>query len=96
MREMIGATEPDYGNIFDNWLVDEGSLILVSRLNKPKVETTFRSDRLLSVSYFIEPLCQHPDQPQSLMNLSSIQFWMLRYLSYSILCQNSHVVAMKK
>lgn len=38
MREMIGATEPDYGNIFDNWFVDEGSLIPVSRLNRPKVE----------------------------------------------------------
>ena len=38
MQEMAGAIEPDYGNIFDNWFVDEGSLIPASRLNRPKVE----------------------------------------------------------
>ncbi len=32
------ATEPDYGNIFDNWFVDEGDLIPRSRLNRPRVE----------------------------------------------------------
>ncbi|MEM7032203.1 MAG: fumarylacetoacetate hydrolase family protein [Chloroflexota bacterium] len=38
MQEMVGTTEPDYGNIFDNWFVDEGSIIPYTRLNRPKVE----------------------------------------------------------
>ncbi|MEM7534407.1 MAG: 2-oxo-hepta-3-ene-1,7-dioic acid hydratase [Chloroflexota bacterium] len=38
MREATNAKEPDFGNIFDNWFVDEGSLIPRSRMNRPKVE----------------------------------------------------------
>ena len=38
MRDMVGAKEPDYGNIFDNWFADGGSAIPRSRLNNPRVE----------------------------------------------------------
>ena len=38
MREMIGATEPDYGFLFDDWFVPEGSTIEMSRLHRPLVE----------------------------------------------------------
>ena len=38
IRDMVNATEPDYGNIFDNWFVDNGSAIPRSRLNSPRVE----------------------------------------------------------
>lgn len=38
MRERTGATEPDYGTIFDNWFVDEGSQVSMSTLNTPLVE----------------------------------------------------------
>jgi len=38
MQELVGVTEPDYGDIFDNWFVDEGSVIPMSRLNRPKLE----------------------------------------------------------
>ena len=38
MRRAFGAQEPDYGTLFDNWFVDEGSTIDKSRLNLPWVE----------------------------------------------------------
>ena len=38
MRSTTGATEPDYGTLFDNWFVDEGSEISMSELNRPMVE----------------------------------------------------------
>lgn len=38
MREMTGATEPDYGTLFDNWFVDEGSTVSMSTMNRPLVE----------------------------------------------------------
>ncbi len=38
MREVSGATEPDFGTLFDNWFVDEGSVIDYSLFNKPSVE----------------------------------------------------------
>jgi 2-keto-4-pentenoate hydratase len=38
MRSVTGATEPDYGTIFDNWFLDEGSQVSMSRLNRPMVE----------------------------------------------------------
>ncbi|MDB5481155.1 MAG: hpaH [Caulobacteraceae bacterium] len=39
MREMSGATEPDYGFLYDDWIVPEGSTIEMARLNRPLVET---------------------------------------------------------
>lgn len=38
MRDMTGATEPDYGLIYDDWFVPEGSIIDRSTLNRPLVE----------------------------------------------------------
>jgi 2-keto-4-pentenoate hydratase len=38
MRSLTGATEPDYGTIFDNWFLDEGSQVSMSTLNRPLVE----------------------------------------------------------
>ena len=38
MREATGATEPDYGTLFDNWFLDEGSQLSMSRMNRPLVE----------------------------------------------------------
>ncbi len=38
MRGALRAFEPDYGTLFDNWFVDEGSIIPASRLNRPLVE----------------------------------------------------------
>ena len=38
MRSTTGATEPDYGTIFDNWFVDEGSQVSMATLNRPLVE----------------------------------------------------------
>ena len=38
MRSLTGATEPDYGTIFDNWFLDEGSQVSMSRMNRPLVE----------------------------------------------------------
>ena len=38
MRDLTGATEPDYGFLYDNWFVPEGSTIEMSRLNQPLVE----------------------------------------------------------
>ena len=38
MRDMTGATEPDYGYIYDDWFVLEGETIKRSRLNRPLVE----------------------------------------------------------
>jgi 2-keto-4-pentenoate hydratase len=41
MQEMAGVREPDYGDLFDNWFVDEGSVIPTSRLNRPRLEVEF-------------------------------------------------------
>lgn len=38
MRSLTGATEPDYGTIFDNWFLDEGTKVSMSILNRPLVE----------------------------------------------------------
>ena len=38
MREMAGATEPDYGTLFDRWFVPEGSTVPKDRMNRPLVE----------------------------------------------------------
>lgn len=38
MRSLNNATEPDYGTMFDNWFVPEGSIVEFSRLNRPLVE----------------------------------------------------------
>jgi 2-oxo-hept-3-ene-1,7-dioate hydratase len=38
MRSLTGATEPDYGTMFDNWFVLEGSTVPRSRMNRPLVE----------------------------------------------------------
>jgi 2-oxo-hept-3-ene-1,7-dioate hydratase len=38
MRSMTGATEPDYGFIFDNWFVLEGSAVSRATMNRPLVE----------------------------------------------------------
>ncbi|HAY67691.1 MAG: hypothetical protein KC481_09235 [Acidimicrobiaceae bacterium] len=38
MRSVTGATEPDYGSIFDNWFLDEGTQVSMSILNRRLVE----------------------------------------------------------
>ena len=38
MRSLTGATEPDYGTMFDNWFVLEGSAVPRSTMNRPLVE----------------------------------------------------------
>ena len=38
MRDMTGATEPDYGYIYDDWFVMEGEAVQRSKLNRPMVE----------------------------------------------------------
>lgn len=38
MRSLTGATEPDYGTLFDDWFVLEGEPIPWSRMNRPLVE----------------------------------------------------------
>lgn len=38
MRSLTGATEPDYGTLFDDWFVLEGSTVPRSRMNRPLVE----------------------------------------------------------
>ena len=38
MRSLWGATEPDYGTLFDDWFAPEGSTIPMSRRNRPLVE----------------------------------------------------------
>jgi 2-oxo-hept-3-ene-1,7-dioate hydratase/2-keto-4-pentenoate hydratase len=38
MRTLTGATEPDYGFMFDNWFVPEGSKVSRSTMNRPLVE----------------------------------------------------------
>lgn len=38
MRSLTGATEPDYGSIFDNWFLDEGTQVSMQVLNRPLVE----------------------------------------------------------
>jgi 2-oxo-hept-3-ene-1,7-dioate hydratase len=38
MRTLTGATEPDYGTLFDNWFVLEGSKVPRSTMNRPLVE----------------------------------------------------------
>jgi 2-keto-4-pentenoate hydratase len=38
MRSLSGATEPDYGTLFDNWFVLEGGTVPRSTMNDPLVE----------------------------------------------------------
>lgn len=38
MRSLTGATEPDYGTMFDNWFLLEGSVVPRSKMNRPLVE----------------------------------------------------------
>jgi len=38
MRQLTGATEPDYGYMFDDWFVMEGSRVSRSKMNRPLVE----------------------------------------------------------
>jgi 2-oxo-hept-3-ene-1,7-dioate hydratase len=38
MRSMTGATEPDYGFIYDNWFALEGSAVSRKAMNRPLVE----------------------------------------------------------
>ncbi|MET0580234.1 MAG: fumarylacetoacetate hydrolase family protein [Ilumatobacteraceae bacterium] len=38
MRSLVGATEPDYGFLYDDWFVPEGSVAPLSRMNRPLVE----------------------------------------------------------
>jgi 2-oxo-hept-3-ene-1,7-dioate hydratase len=38
MRDLTGATEPDYGFIFDNWFALEGSTVQRGAMNRPLVE----------------------------------------------------------
>jgi 2-keto-4-pentenoate hydratase len=38
MRSLVGATEPDYGFLYDDWFVPEGSVVPRERMNRPLVE----------------------------------------------------------
>ncbi len=38
MRSLTGATEPDYGTLFDDWFLLEGSVVPRSKMNRPLVE----------------------------------------------------------
>jgi 2-keto-4-pentenoate hydratase len=38
MQRLVGSTEPDFGTLFDDWFVDEGSTIPMSVFNRPLVE----------------------------------------------------------
>jgi 2-keto-4-pentenoate hydratase len=38
MRSLTGATEPDYGTMFDDWFVLEGSVVPRNKMNRPLVE----------------------------------------------------------
>jgi 2-keto-4-pentenoate hydratase len=38
MQQLTGASEPDYGTITDDWIVPEGSVVDMTRLNRPLVE----------------------------------------------------------
>src|SRR6516225_7261585 len=38
MRSLTGATEPDYGTMFDDWFVLEGSTLSRQGMNRPLVE----------------------------------------------------------
>lgn len=38
MRDLVGADEPDFGTLFDDWFVPESSTIPLRRLNQARVE----------------------------------------------------------
>ncbi len=38
MRSLVGATEPDYGFLYDDWFVAESSVVPRNRMNRPLVE----------------------------------------------------------
>jgi 2-oxo-hept-3-ene-1,7-dioate hydratase/2-keto-4-pentenoate hydratase len=38
MRSLVAATEPDYGFLYDDWFVAEGSTVPRGRMNRPLVE----------------------------------------------------------
>lgn len=49
MRSLSGATEPDYGTLFDNWFILEGDTVPRSKMNHPlaEVELAFVLKRAL-------------------------------------------------
>mgnify|MGYP000967021688 CR=1 FL=1 len=38
MRSLSGATEPDYGTLFDDWFIYEGGVVPRAKMNRPLVE----------------------------------------------------------
>ena len=38
MRSLVGATEPDYGFLYDDWFVPEGDIVSRGKMNHPLVE----------------------------------------------------------
>jgi 2-oxo-hept-3-ene-1,7-dioate hydratase/2-keto-4-pentenoate hydratase len=38
MRSLVGATEPDYGFLYDDWFAAENSVVPRARMNRPLVE----------------------------------------------------------
>lgn len=38
MQQLVGSDEPDYGSLFDDWFVLEGSTVDMAGLNRPLVE----------------------------------------------------------
>lgn len=52
MRDLVGADEPDYGTLFDDWMVAESSVVPISRLNQARaeIELAFVLDRPLAMA----------------------------------------------
>ncbi len=53
MRSLVGATEPDYGFLYDDWFVAEASVVPRGRMNRPLVEQELAfviKDRLAGAS----------------------------------------------
>lgn len=38
MQRLVGSTEPDFGTLFDDWFVDEGTTLPMAQFNRPLVE----------------------------------------------------------
>lgn len=38
MRDLVSATEPDYGFLYDNWFIPEGATLDRTKMNRPMVE----------------------------------------------------------
>ncbi|MFK7919989.1 MAG: 2-keto-4-pentenoate hydratase [Ilumatobacter sp.] len=49
MREVTGATEPDYGTIWDNWFIDEGTQVSMSALNRPAGDNSERNEPIIEI-----------------------------------------------